>query len=194
MFGLYLHCMTSYSELSDEELVKAIRLKEREWYGEIIRRYETKLTHYLRKFIRDHDELEDVLQEVFIKAYRNLFDFNTDRKFSPWIYRIAHNQALNQIKKYSKESFSIDEKEWEIIDEKMDLKKEVDRSIAKEQIEKALSQLKEKYREPLVLFFFEEKTYEEIADIIKAPTSSVGTLIARGKNQLKEYLKKQYGK
>ncbi len=186
--------MASYTDLSDEDLVIAIRLNEKEWYGEIIRRYETKLTHYLRKFIRDQDELEDVLQEVFIKAYRNLFDFNSDRKFSPWIYRIAHNQALNQIKKYSKESFSIDEKEWEIIDEKMDLKREVDQSIAKAQIEKGMSLLKAKYREPLVLFFFEEKSYDEIADIIKVPISTVGTLISRGKNQLKENLKKIYGK
>lgn len=176
------------ANLSDEELVAIVRDKSKELYSELIRRYQTKLTHYLRKFIRDPDELEDVLQEVFIKSYRNLFDFDVQKKFSPWIYRIAHNEAINQIKKYRHESVSLDDFEWEIVDEKIDIKKEVDVNLVRARTEVALAQLRWKYREPLILFFFEQKSYDEISDILRLPRSTVGTLISRGKNELKKIL------
>ena len=151
---------------------------------------------YLRKFIYDPDELEDVLQVVFIKVYKNLYGFNIDRKFSSWIYRIAHNEALNHLKKYAKERISLDEVEYMIIDEKIDIGGDVDRKILKDSVEKLLKNIKAKYQEPLILFYFEQKSYEEISDILRIPTSSVGTLISRGKKMLKEELKndKIYGK
>ena len=75
----------------------------------------------MRKFIYNNDELEDILQVVFIKAYKNLYGFNTKKKFSSWIYRIAHNEAVNHLKKYSKERISLDDIEYKIIDKKIDL-------------------------------------------------------------------------
>jgi len=181
--------------LSDERLIANIREKDRELYGEIIRRYQTKLGHYLKKFIRSHDELEDVLQEVFIKAYRNLFDFNIDKKFSPWIYRIAHNEALNYLKKHKRQVLSLDDSELEVIDEKVNIQDAVDAHIAKATIEKCFARLKDKYREPLILYFFEQKTYDEISDILHVPAATVGVLIMRGKKVLKESLKQElYGK
>ena len=170
--------------LSDEQLVEIIRKDNQELYSEIIKRYDQKLSHYLRKFIYDQDELEDVLQVVFIKVYKNLYGFNINRKFSSWIYRIAHNEALNHLRKYSKERISLDEVEYKIIDEKIDVGGDVDKKILKENIEKLLKKIREKYREPLILFYFEQKSYEEISDILRIPTSTVGTLISRGKKML----------
>lgn len=187
---MYYTCSMSYLELTDEQLVVVVRTEDKEAYGEIIRRYQVKLAHYLRKFINHSAELEDVLQDVFIKAYRNLNSFNTNQKFSSWIFRVTHNEAINNIKKRKNEKLILDEHEWEVADEKINLSREVDRVISKEQIISALGKIKEKYREPIILFFFEEKSYEEISDILKIPTSTVGTLISRGKNSLKEFLKK----
>ena len=183
-------------DLSDEQLVETIRRDNQEQYSEIIRRYDQKLSHYLRKFIYDQDELEDVLQVVFIKVYKNLYGFNVEKKFSSWIYRIAHNEALNHLKKYAKERISLDEVEYRIIDEKIDLGGDVDRKILKESVERLLKRIKTKYREPLILFYFEQKSYEEIGDILRIPTSTVGTLISRGKKTLKEELnnEKKYGR
>ncbi len=179
------------TNLTDEELIVVIREKDKEKYGEIIRRYQVKLSHYLRKFIKDHDELEDVLQEVFIKTYKNLFAFDAEKKFSSWIYRIAHNEALNHIKK-NRGTVSLDEHEMDIIDEKIDIKGKIDLGIAKIKIEEALSKMKEKYREPLILYFFEQKSYEEISDIMHLPRSTVGVLIMRAKDILKENLEQKY--
>jgi RNA polymerase sigma-70 factor (ECF subfamily) len=180
----------SYSELSDEQLVVIVCEKDKEAYSEIVRRYQAKLAHYLRKFINHSAELEDVLQDVFIKAYRNLYSFDVKQKFSSWIFRVAHNEAINNIKKRKNERLVLDEYEWELMDEKIDLSREVDQTIARERIIVALGKTKERYREPIILFFFEEKSYEEISDILKIPTSTVGTLILRGKEKLRELLKK----
>lgn len=165
-----------------------VRAGESEPYGELIRRYEGKLARYVRKFVPNQAEQEDVIQDVFIKAYRNLNGFDTERRFSPWLYRIAHNEALNHIKKHKREPLIIDEHEWEIADERLDLRREMDHTFSRETVAIALGQLKPKYREPLVLFYFEERTYEEISEILRLPRNTVGTLISRAKNQLKSFL------
>lgn len=185
MSGVYDTSHMDLSNQNDEQLVAVIREKDQELYGEIIRRYKTKLTHYLRKFIYDADELEDVLQTVFIKSYQNLFGFNIEKKFSSWIYRIAHNEAINHLKKNSHRSIPFDEVEFKIVDDKIDLDGHIDRHLLKEKFGEYLNQLKLKYREPIILYYFEEKSYEEISDILRMPTSTVGTLIRRGKEQLK---------
>jgi len=174
-------------ELSDEQIIEVIRVENKGLYSEIIKRYQSKLSHYLRKFIYNPDELEDVLQAVFIKTYKNLFSFNMNKKFSSWIYKIAHNEAINYIRKNSaSHQVSLDKVEYQIIDKNIDLGKNFDQILLKKQIENSLSQLKLKYREPLILFFFEQKSYEEISDILRIPKSTVGTLISRGKKMLKE--------
>lgn len=181
--------------LSDEELVVLIREEDKELYGEIIRRYEQKLTHYIRKFIRDPDELQDVLQEVFIRTFSNLHAFQVKKKFSSWIYRIAHNQAINHIKKYAKEVVSLDDGEWHIVDESFNIKDLIDQGLLKGTLEVALGEMKEKYREVLILSFFEQRTYEEISDILHIPINTVGTLLSRGKKQLRTSLEHTvYGK
>ena len=192
---LYYNQSMSIENLSDEELIVKIREKDPELYAEIIQRYQSKLSHYLRKFIKDFDEIEDVLQDVFIKAYKNLYGFNPDRRFSSWIYRIAHNEAINHIKKYyNRGRISFDELEYEIIGEKMDLAERIDLKIDREKIGLAFNDLKLKYKEVILLYYFEDRSYEEISDILRMPVSTVGTYISRGKKQLKEILLKKYGR
>ena len=123
------------AKLTDEQLARIIREKDHELYSEIIKRYQNKLSHYLRKFIYDSDELEDVLQAVFIKVYKNLYAFNANRKFSSWIYRITRNEAINHLKKYSKEKIPLDKFEYKIIDEKIDLNGQIDKKLLKEERE-----------------------------------------------------------
>lgn len=172
--------------ITDEQLIDKIREENPDFYSEIVRRYSVKLRRYISRIINDYDKSEDILQDVFIKAYRNLYDFNINKKFSSWIYRIAHNESINYIKKVSREkSVSLED----IIDDVADsgsVETDIDRIILKEQIEKCLERLDVKYREPLVLYFFEQKSYDEISDILRIPINTVGTLISRGKKTVKK--------
>lgn len=180
--------LNDMQDLSDEQIIGKVLEDNKDIYIEIIKRYEKKLSHYLHKFISDQDEIEDVLQVVFIKTYKNLYGFDQNKKFSSWIYRIAHNEAVNYLKKKKASKICLDDVEYKLVDEKVDLNNGIDNNFLKKDIEKILGSLKLKYREPLILFFFEGKSYEEISDILRIPKNTVGTLILRGKKLIKEEL------
>ncbi len=180
---------------SDVEVVK-MTLKDPNQYGLLVERYEAKLQRYITRLgVRIVDDQLDVLQEIFIKAYRNLNSFDTTLSFSSWIYRIAHNEAISFYRKKNvrpeghlvgdgDEVLSFLSSSMDTADVKFD------QTINAEEVNKALTLIDEKYREPLILRFFEHKEYDEISDILQIPIGSVGTLIHRGKKQLATVLNK----
>jgi len=88
-------------EKTDEELV-ALALKDPQVYASIMERYEEKLLRYIMRIsVNSKEDAEDVLQDVFLSAYKNLNDFDQDLKFSSWIYRIAHNKVISHFRKVS---------------------------------------------------------------------------------------------
>lgn len=88
--------------MTDEEAVKQVKQGNKDAFVVLIDNFEPKLTRYGRKFLSNHDDITDVVQEVFIKVYENLQSFDDSQKFSPWIYRIAHNTFVNELKKKSR--------------------------------------------------------------------------------------------
>ena len=95
--------MLDLSKLSDEEVVEITRIKNKEAYAEIIKRYQGKLMRYAKYLVSDDERASDAVQDAFIKAYINLNSFDTKRKFSSWIYRIVHNETMNLMNKHKKE-------------------------------------------------------------------------------------------
>src|SRR3954463_6498094 len=84
---------------TDEQVALAVQAGASNRFGELVERYEAKLLRYARKFLLDPDDAQDIVQDIFIKAYENLQSFDVSRRFSPWIYRIAHNEFVNALKK-----------------------------------------------------------------------------------------------
>ncbi len=178
-----------HSDKSDEELVSDT-LKNEEFYAILIARYQDKLARYVRRISNfSDDDIEDVLQNVFIKAYRNLNDFDQKLKFSSWVYRITHNEVISQYRKRQARPLNViavdDEKVINRFAADIDLENDIDQTYLTEQMSKALSKINRKYREVLVLRFMEDKSYEEISGILKKPVSTVGTLLRRAKEKLK---------
>ncbi len=180
---------------SDVEVVK-MTLKEPNQYGLLVERYEAKLRRYITRLgVRNEDDQLDVLQEIFIKAYRNLNSFDTSLSFSSWIYRIAHNEAISWYRKRNVRPEGHLVADSEELFEFLGSKEEgpevtFDKSINAAEVAQALRTLDIKYREPIILRFFEHKEYDEISDILQIPIGSVGTLIHRGKKQLANVLNK----
>ncbi len=181
--------MDEFKTLADEALV-AVVLKTPNAFGEVVERYEAKLSRYIERLgVRVPDDKLDVLQEIFIKAYKNLNSFDGSFKFSSWIYRIAHNEAISWYRKQSvrPEGHLVADGEdiMLLIKDGMEgAEVSFDKEINAHELERALKKIDEKYREVLVLRYFEHKEYEEISDILRIPIGSVGTLISRGKKQL----------
>ena len=178
--------------LSDEQVVRIVQAGKIESFGILVKRYQAKMLRYARKFLFNYHEIEDSVQEVFIKAYTNIQSFDASRKFSAWLYRIAHNQFINAIKKKGKEPmpfFDLDILLPRLISKEKADKKTNQREI-RQMIEQCLDKLDFKYREPLILYYFEELSYQEIADILRIPIATVGVRLKRGKKIIKSLCQK----
>ena len=172
-------------ELTDEQIAKNIQGGDSALFAVLIDRYEAKLMRYGRKFLREDDDVKDAVQETFIKTYMNIQSFDVDRRFSPWIYRIAHNEFVNALKK-RKETVSLSDVDaifpHPVAKEKAD--DGANSHELKRLLETGLAKLDAKYREPLVLYYFEDMDYKEIADILHLPVATVGVRLKRGREAL----------
>jgi RNA polymerase sigma-70 factor (ECF subfamily) len=182
----------SGSLLSDEQLALQAQ-NDVDVFGELIDRFEQPLMRYVRR-ISDFsaEEIEEVLQEVFLKAWRNLKDFDGSQKFSSWIYRITHNETISEFRRKksrgAEKQIGWDEELIETLPNKIDLPKEFDQTESARAIRNAISKIPEKYRNAIVLRYLEEKTYDEMADILQMPVGSVATLVTRGKKLMRDHV------
>lgn len=181
-------------KLSDEELA-VLALQNRDYFIFIINRYKIKLFNFIKRItnVRDEDA-EDLLQEIFLKIYLNLNDFDNDLKFSSWVYSIARNHAISHHRKMQARaeghSEALGDAAAKSIIADFQMEKNMDLEFLKQRMAEALSNLDEKYREVLVLKFLEEKNYQEISDIIKRPTGTVGSLLNKAKKEFRRELEK----
>ncbi len=177
------------SKLSDEKLASFMQENGGDGIEEIIDRYQKKLERYVLLITRDSEEANDVLQEVFISVYKNINSFDLTRKFSSWIYRIAHNKALNELRK-KKILVGLSEIK-EMVDEDNNaekIEKDIDSDDIKKKLKKNVEKMSIKYREVIMLRYFEDKSYEEISDILEIPKNTVGVRVKRGLEILKRKL------
>ncbi|MFA5961324.1 MAG: RNA polymerase sigma factor [Parcubacteria group bacterium] len=177
----------AFEKLTDEEIVEKVRLENQEFYAYLMERYQSKLLRYANNLVKDEHRAKDVVQEAFISAFVNLNGFNLKKKFSSWIYRIVHNEALNVLKKYQKELPMLPEFDFESVE---DLEKDYSQKEIVAAVEKCLAKLPLAYSEPLALYCIEEKSYEEIGDILKLPQGTVATRISRAKLLMKKVCQK----
>jgi RNA polymerase sigma-70 factor, ECF subfamily len=175
---------------TDEEVAKLIQDGNSELFGLLMERYQQKMTRYARKFLFEGEDINDLVQEIFIKAYANIKSFDVDRKFSSWLYRIAHNEFINAMKKKMRTRLmTID---FDTVLPHLHAKEKTDDDLHRKELQglldRSLDKLNPRYREPLVLFYIEEMDYKEIAEILKIPISTVGIRLKRGKEQLKKII------
>jgi RNA polymerase sigma-70 factor (ECF subfamily) len=180
-------------EMNDEEIVRRA-LVDKEAFGLLIERYEAKLERYLDRLgVSLREDKEDVLQNVFIKAYKNLNSFDPSLSFSSWIYRISHNEAMSFFRtKHARPQVILDAESeillTELRDEFADTTSLAEIRLSHEELGKALTKLEPRYREALALRFFEDRSYTEMSDILEVPVGTVSTLIYRAKRALRDAL------
>jgi len=178
--------------ITDQALV-ARAIQDKQAFAAIIRRYENPLLRYINRLgCKDSFMAQDLLQEIFIKIYIHLNDYDPCFPFSSWIYRIAHNEIVSFFRKEKRRSIVLSHNELvslsqQIDDDNDDLALD-NRMYSDADIQIALDRLDQKYKDVLLLRFFEEKSYEEISDILLIPQGTVATLINRAKKKIKASL------
>ena len=164
-------------------------------FAPLVEKYERKLASYLQSIIfASKEDREDILQEIFIAAYRFLNSYKSEYSFSTWIYRIAHNQAMSFFRKhrnrpaaeYVPETSDETADVMENISSDEDIEKDVEQFLKLELVKGKIKLLNTQDREVLLLRYCEQKEYNEIAAILQIPEGTVASIIHRAKNKLKK--------
>lgn len=178
---------------TDEELV-SLTLGNPDYFVCLMKNYEAALLRFIHRIsgVR-HEDAEDMLQEVYIKVYKNLRDFDIELKFSSWIYRITRNHVISESRKRKLRAEQIlsEDEDWQHFISELRSDKLTEEKLNRNLINRVLVELDNKYREVLILNFLEEKSYKEISDIIKKPMGTVATLLNRAKKKFKKEMDKQ---
>ena len=187
-------------KMDDHSLLAATLTGDETAFQELVRRYRNQITNYVYRMLNDYDRAADLAQETFVRVYTNAERYQATYSFSTYIYRIAHNLAISELRQRKRRrlipfpSFFSD-KDSEEIEIEIEDKRQVmadDSMIADERrdaVRKAISSLPEKYRAALVLCDIEEKSYEEISAVLDLPVGTVKSRINRARNLLKEKLR-----
>lgn len=194
--------LDDYKLLEDSQIVKKISDWDIDMFSIIVDRYEKKLMKYIMKISNvDITEAENLLQDVFIKVFKNINWYKNSYKFSSWIYRITFNHIWdNYRKEKNKKEVSLDEgingdndnDNISLLELLEDESKNIVQNIEKKELSKliknTIKELDDKYKNVIILKYYENLSYDEISDILEIPYNTVWTLINRAKKQLKKIL------
>lgn len=189
----------SVKNLSDHQLIEATKSGDETAFAEIVNRYKNPLTNYLFRMLSDYEEAVDLAQETFVRVYFAIERYHTAYAFSTYIYRIATNLAISEIRRKRRrkllsltglfQSEGNETREYHPTDEKSLPDEDLIENERSRTIERAISALPDKYRAPIVLREIEELSYEEIARILGLGLGTTKSRISRARALLREKLK-----
>ena len=185
----------------DEEIVETVLDGDREAYGILIRRYQNRLVSFLNRIVGNVETAHDLTQEVFIKVYDALDRYDPTYKFSTWIFRIAHNRAIDHLRKRRLPTTSMqktnprDDTTYQLPLESRDPSpyRDIRNRERGEAIREAIEELPEDYRELISLRHYAELSYDEIATLKEMPLGTVKNKLFRGRQMLKDKLSQYLG-
>lgn len=181
-----------FAQASDEALAEEARRGSEEAFGLLVERYQRPVYSLLFRMVRTAEIAEDLAQESFVKAWRALGRFDASRKFSSWVFKIAHNSALDHLRRHGLDTISLDAPVGDS-ESAPDLPADpaaenpLSRLVSRDTgraLEGAIRELKPQYREILLLRFQQDLSYEEIADVLAIPLGTVKIHIFRARAEL----------
>lgn len=181
---------------TDQEIVEAVLAGHQHRFAELVDRYQRKIVNYVYRMLGNYDDAVDLSQDVFLKAYSALDSYRPKYPFPAWLFRIARNAAIDELRRKRLATLSIDEP-IETGEGTIERDVEADRAGPEDEylqeefratVEAAVGGLPEKYREPLVLRHAGDMTYDEIAEALELPLGTVKTRIFRAREALREEL------
>lgn len=190
----------SLGAASDQEVVLAARRGSQAAYRELLRRYERPVFSLIYRMVRDRELAEDLAQETFIKALNALDSYRPEYKFSSWIFKIANNAAIDQLRRRELDTLSLDGAPGAETAEAIEATslqvsgkgesplEELESRELGSAIERAIGRLRPEYRSCILLRHVEGRAYEEIAEMLDLPLGTVKTYIHRARNELRTYL------
>ena len=185
--------MNDKFKYSDEKLILRFQEGDINAYNELVKRYKDRLLNFVLRYFNNVEQAEDVVQDTLIKLYTHASYYKNVAKFSTWIFTIAKNNALTELRKNNrKKTDSLWTDDGQVIDinsKEESLDSKVQNEIAIDQLNKFLDEIPENFRMAVVLRDFQELSYEEISKILEIPIGTIKSRINRGRIQLAEKMK-----
>ncbi len=187
----------AYLALSDQDVVRHAVQGREAAYRELIRRYQRPVFSLVYRMVRDRELAEDLAQETFIKVLNAIDSYRPEYKFSSWIFKIANNAAIDQLRRRGLNTLSLDGSphaesadaiEATTLQISDGAENQLDEVASRElgsQIELAINQLRPEYRSCIILRHIDGRPYEEIAEMLDLPLGTVKTYIHRARNELR---------
>jgi len=183
-----------FAQLADGELVQTAVAGREASFEELVRRYQRPIAAYVYRMIGDYDAALDLTQEVFIKVYNSLARYRSEFKFSTWIYKIAHNAAIDHLRRHAVREQaligSVDGERREVIVESRRLtpEQESEHKERRSEIELVVQLLQPSYRELIVLRHSHDLSYDEIAEVTGLPLGTVKNRLFRAREAMRDLL------
>jgi len=185
--------MNDKFKYSDEKLILRFQEGDINAYNELVKRYKDRLLNFVLRYFNNVEQAEDVVQDTLIKLYTHASYYKNVAKFSTWIFTIAKNNALTELRKNKrKKTDSLWTDDGQVIDinsKEESLDSKVQNEIAIDQLNKFLDEIPENFRMAVVLRDFQELSYEEISKILEIPIGTIKSRINRGRIRLAEKMK-----
>ena len=182
--------------ISDEELIERFQQGELYAFDLIVKRYKDQLLNFVFRFLGNQEQSEDILQETFMRVYRNRHAYRRVAKFSTWIYTIAGNLARTELRKrkrrklFSISDMGVEDKDYEVSDDEFNPESHVDTLLHTDVIQHEINKLSPKFREVIILRDIQELPYDEISKILRIPIGTVKSRVNRARLRLQTSLRK----
>jgi RNA polymerase sigma-70 factor (ECF subfamily) len=186
--------LTKLTGLADGELVETAIAGREASFEELVRRYQRPIAAYVYRMVGDYDSALDLTQEVFIKVYNSLSRYRSEFKFSTWIYKIAHNAAIDHLRRFAvreqalTSGTDIERREAAIESRRLSPEQESEREERRSEIESVVQLLPAAYRELIVLRHSHDLSYDEIAEVTSLPLGTVKNRLFRAREAMRDLL------
>jgi RNA polymerase sigma-70 factor (ECF subfamily) len=182
----------SASSIEDDKFVSRALSGDESAYKDLVNKYDRPIYFHIRKMIKEQELVEDLVQEVFMKAFNNLSTYSNEYAFSTWLYRIATNHTIDYLRKKKLQTLSINdpyktkdgEFEIQLPDESFATDKQVMKKQRKQIVHEAIDALPEKYKAVIQMRHMDELSYQEISDELDLPLGTVKAHIFRARELL----------
>lgn len=186
--------IANFSALADGELVQTAIAGREASFEELVRRYQRPIAAYVYRMVGDYDAALDLTQEVFIKVYNSLARYRSEFKFSTWIYKIAHNAAIDHLRRYAvreqavTSGFDTEGRDQAVQSRRLTPEQESEREERRSELESVVHMLPATYRELIVLRHSHDLSYDEIADVTGLPLGTVKNRLFRAREAMRDLL------
>ena len=186
--------LTTLNALGDGELVSSAIAGREAGFEELVRRYQRPIAAYVYRMVGDYDAALDLTQEVFIKVYNSLTRYRSEFKFSTWIYKIAHNAAIDHLRRHTVREQALtgsidgDRREISIESRRLTPEQESERRERRSEIESVVELLPAAYRELIALRHSHDLSYDEIAEVTGLPLGTVKNRLFRAREAMRDQL------